>query len=186
MAHTIPVGEPTQVRAGDNWTWTKSFGDYPVSEGWALSYEIRGVDRLDWDSSYVTDDGNVFTIDIPSSVTAELTAGRYVWAAFVTLSGDRYTAVDGVFDVLSDLAQSAQGDEQTHAEKMVAAIEDEIEARITGAGHARSGYQINGRQLQLIPTEELTRLLGLYKSQVYRQKNPGTIGRMYATRFVRP
>ena len=45
MAPTTPTGPPSTTTAGDSWRWRdKDHTDYPQSEGWALLYELVGVD----------------------------------------------------------------------------------------------------------------------------------------------
>lgn len=186
MAPTTPVGIPSLLVAGDTWKWTQTYGDFPISESWALSYHIRGKDRLNWDSSWVTDDGTTHTIEIPSATTALLAAGGYTWQARVTDGSETYTAEDGVLTIEPDPEAATAGAFQSHAERMVDVIESEIEARITGVGSAHEDYMIAGRQIRKIPIGELKGMLGRYRSEVRRQKHPAQFMRHIHARFVTP
>ncbi len=186
MAPTTPVGIPAVLRAGDTWKWTQTYTDFPISDSWALSYHIRGKDRIDWDSSWVTDDGTTHTIEIPSAVTALIGAGGYTWQARVTDTSETYTAAEGVLTIEPDPETAVAGDLQSHAERMVAVLEPEIEARILGTGSAHEDYMIAGRQIRKIPIGELKAMLGRYRSEVRRQRHPTQLFRHMHARFVCP
>lgn len=172
--------------AGDTWKWTQSYADFPISDSWALSYHIRGKDRLDWDSSWVTDDGTTHTIVIPSATTALLAAGGYKWQARVTDGSLTYTAEDGVLTIEPDPEEAVAGAFQSHAERMVGLLEQEIEARVPGTGAAHVDYMIGGRQIRKFTLDELKGMLGRYRSEVRRQQHPGQFMRHVHTRFVTP
>ena len=188
MTYQLPTCEPALVRSGDTWEWTRQFTDYPVSEGWVLSYAIQGVNAVTWNPSWVTNDGSTFTISIPSATTETLAEGRYAWAAFVTLAGKRYTAGEGAFWVEPDLATATAGTQQLHAEKMVAALKAELERRVnpdTTAGRATvEEYTVHGRSVKIIPTAELRTLLGYYRTELARLSRPTLFSQRIETRFV--
>lgn len=174
MAPTTPYGEPTEVVAGDSWLWTARYGDYPSSEGWTLSYTFRGVGALDTDTSECTVASDLWTVNVPASRTADLGAGTYRWAAYMTgsgsYSGRRHQVATGVVTVIANAALAAEGDLQTSDERILAAIEAALEGRITDDVQMT---QINGRLITNIPIMELQRLRGMYERRVWRQKNPG-------------
>ncbi len=186
MAPTTPVGIPAVLRAGDTWKWTQTYADYPISDSWALSYHIRGKDRIDWDSSWVTDDGTTHTIEIPSAVTALIGAGGYTWQARVTDTSETYTAAEGVLTIEPDPETAVAGDFQSHAERMVSLLEQEIEARVPGTGAAHVDYMIAGRQIRKFTLVELEATLGRYRSKVRRQRHPTQLFRHMHARFVCP
>ena len=186
MAPPTPVGIPAVLRAGDTWKWTQAYGDFPISDSWVISYHIRGKDRLNWDASWVTDDGTTWTIEIPSATTLLIVAGGYTYQARVTETTETYTAESGVLTVEPDPELAVAGALQSHAERMVAVLESELEARITGVGSAHEDYMIAGRQIRKIPIQELKRLLGRYRSEVRRQRHPAQFARHVHARFVSP
>lgn len=190
IAAPVPTQEPDRLTAGDTWTWSRAFPDYPATD-FTLSYAIRGVSRLDWDASWVVESGNGYVVTIPAASTADLEAGTYRWAAYVTDgSSNRYTAGQGVFTVDPDLSEFAAGDAQTHNEKMLALVEAALEERLTGVAAGGRGsvesYAVEGRQVSLIPTEQLTVLLNKYRRAVARERNPTTANPQMLVRFVRP
>ena len=167
------------------------FTDYP-SDAWALSYAIRGVDRLDWDAAWVTDSGTGFLIEIPAASTVDLDAGTYKWAAYATdvATGlERYTVGSGVLTVEPDLSAYAAGDAQTHNEKMLALVEAALEERLTGVASGGRGsvenYALEGRQVSLIPTEQLHILLNKYRRAVARERNPTQAHPQVLVRFTK-
>jgi hypothetical protein len=179
---TIPTIEPEIARAGDTWKWTRSFADYPVSEGWALSYSFRGASvLLDAD---VTIQANVadWSVSVTAAKTAPLIPGTYHWAAFVTKAGERYTADEGVLVVERNLSTAAAGDALSHAEKMLPIVEAVLSGRVTAD---IENYQINGKLVTKIPIAELKKLRKQYRSEIWSQRNGGRLGPQHLTTFCR-
>ena len=179
MAPITPLLEPTEAVAGDTWIWQKSFQDYPISEGWALSYKFRGLASIDSVSGWFANDGVTWTVTVPATSTS-VAAGRLEWWAIVTGSGayagQVYTADHGYLTVTPDPRPATPGALQTYNEKMLAVIQLEIQARITGVGSGHESYQISGRALTKIPIEELEKLRGKYAARVWRERHPESLG----------
>lgn len=185
MAPTIPFGHPTALTAGDTWQWRIAFADYPVSDGYVLSYAL--VSRSDatqaplaWDAGYVTDDGAEYTVTIPASVTDDLGAGAYLLTALLTLGSTRTSVPAGTLLVAADPATAAAGDGLTHAEKVLGYIEAVIEGRATADVES---YQINGRALVRTPMETLLKMRSRLRNAVWRERNPGKTLPGYAVSF---
>ena len=190
IAAPVPTSEPDRLTAGDTWTWSRAFPDYPASD-FTLSYAIAGPSKLTWETSYVTESDNGYVIEIPASATDELVPGTYQWAAYCTDgSSNRYTVDKGTLTVEADLSQFTDGEATTHNEKMLALIEAALEERLTGVADGGRGtvenYAVEGRQVSLIPTEQLTALLNKYRRAVSRERNPNTANPQMLVRFVRP
>lgn len=147
-----------------------------------MSYAFRGVGLLDTDAGELTVSDDEWTITIPASRTAELSAGTYRWAAYMTGSGSyagrRHEVGRGVVVVAPNASLAEEGALQTHAERMVATIKAALEGRITDDVQMT---QINGRLITNIPVKELRVLLTTYERQVWREQHPG---RMPVTRVV--
>ena len=191
IAAPVPTIEPTSAAAGDTWTWSRAFPDYPASE-YTLSYAIRGVTRLDWDSDWVTTSGDGFVVTIPAASTVDLGAGTYRWVANVTdiATGlERWTAGSGILTVTPNYDAYGDGDAQTHNEKMLALIESALEERVTGVADGGRGtvenYAVEGRQVSLIPTEQLNILRNKYRRAVWKERNPGVATPQALIKFVR-
>ena len=185
MAPTIPTTHPTVARAGDTWAWTVSFTDFPVSDGWVLSYALVSTSDatqtpLTWETDYVTDDGARYTVTIPAAITAALVAGGYRLTAFLTLASERYTVYTGALLVNADAATLAAGEGRTHSEKVLGYIEAVIEGRATADVES---YQINGRALNRTPIEQLLKLRARYRTAVWRERNPGASQPGYRVSF---
>lgn len=178
MAPPRSQTEPIVLVVGDTWTWSKSLANYPPSEGWVLGYAIRGASALANTKVSVVVDGGSYVVTILPADTAKLVPGSYRWQSFVDKAGtgEHYTVETGVFTVVPSLSQAQAGDATTHAERMLGALEREIEARLTGNGSAHESYAINGRSIAKIPMEKLIRLRAIYQAKVYRLQNPGQLG----------
>lgn len=180
MAPTVPQGEPSEVTAGDTWTWLKAFKDYRPTEGagtWTLSYAIVGPDKLVWDASWVTTGTGDWTVEIPAASTANLLKGTYRWTAILTgggtLSGDRGTPAAGVFTVLPNPATLKAGDTLSSAAKNLALVEAALEGRLTAD---MQSYSIGGRSVTAIPVSELYALRAQFRNELWRERNPGKAG----------
>jgi hypothetical protein len=176
MAPVTPSTEPTDVVAGDTWTWTHANGDYPISEGWVLSYSIRGASAPVWDTSWVTDDGSIWTVVIPAASTASVTAGSYTFERHYTGSGTyagrRYSVQLPRLDVEANAETAAAGALQTFEEKMLAALKSLLYPS-SGTVSDVESYQIHGRAITKMKRLELQRWYDDYAQRVARQQNAG-------------
>lgn len=91
--------------------------------------------------------------------------GDYAWRILGTLSGVTYALGSGTVTVFANPAGAPGQDRRSHAQRMVPLLEAEIEARITGDGSAHNSYVLGQRQIEKVPLEELTQMLGLYESR---------------------
>lgn len=193
MPPEICAGEPTDVVAGDAWRWRRSFADYPVSDGGALSYAIahRGPSitqaPLAWDAAWVTDDGTEYTVVIPSAATADLAAGGWELTGYITLSGQRSTVVPRQpLRVHPNLATASAGSDVRHAEVLLGLVEAELMARYSGtAGSAHDSYQIGDRAINKMSVKELRMHRAALKAEVVQARG-GQIGRTVEFTFGRP
>jgi hypothetical protein len=186
--HQIPTSEPAEVIAGDTWQWTAQFPDYPASEGGACTYGFTGPASFTLSGSQIVVSGDAYAVTVAAAVTAALTPGIYQWAAYITTGGTvRHTARAGSMRVAPNVA-TLTGANQSHAAKMLALLEAELEARVTGAAVAGGmgsieSYQVAGRSVNKIPTPELRSLLGKYRWQVWCEQNPGQMGPQVGVSF---
>jgi hypothetical protein len=173
----IPRAEPASFVAGDTVKWIiPDLSDYPIADGWALTYALRGPDMLDV-SATAGADGHAVTVS--ASQTAALTAGRYEWAAYASKDDERFRVRFGATTVTADLSASAGG--LTHAAKMLAAIEEVLEGRIPADVES---FQIAGRAVNKIPVTELRKLRGIYAAEVEREQSGGAALRTVRFGFV--
>jgi hypothetical protein len=104
MSASIPSTEPISAVAGDTISWTKSIPDYPASDGWTLSYSLRlqlGAGAL---NITATPSGDNFSATITAAQSAVLTAGLWIWSAYVTLGGERHHIGKGQLTLSPNLA----------------------------------------------------------------------------------
>lgn len=171
----IPFGHPTSLAAGDTWQWRISFPDYPVADGWVLSYALVSTSRatqspLTWDAGFVTDDGAEYTVTIPAATSDDFAAGGYTLTAYVTLAGVRHTVYAGRVLVTANAATQTVGAGLTFAETALINIEAVLAGRATADVES---FQISGRALNRTPIAELYKMRSRFRTEVWRQRNPG-------------
>lgn len=107
---------PVELVQGTNYAFSVAFGDYDST--WALSYELRGLDSILTVAGVAT---TYWTVSITSTQTAALTAGPYLWQAFVSKGSERYAIDTGSLVVYADLATlQATATAQSSARKRLA------------------------------------------------------------------
>lgn len=165
MTVSIPTTEPTQVVAGTNWFWDITDSDYPPSDGWTLSYALRGAsDALDI-TAVTSELGDYYEIREDAYDSQELAAGLYHWARYVENGdGDRHERGRGTLRILTDFAAAATY--QTHEQRVLAVLDAAVEGRLTTD---MEQFSIRGRAVTRIPMAELLKLRGQYRVMVRRQ-----------------
>lgn len=197
MAPTIPVGLPASLLAGATWTWTDTLrtrdGGETISpaDAWTITFYLVGHDSRSFTVTAQTDDF-LFTYAAASTGTVE--PGNYRWDILGVLGSTTYRLVPGSWNAASGdsvirveaspvLATGTDG--RTHNEKMLALIESELEARITGVGSGHESYTIDNRAIGKIPAKDLHALRMKYQAAVTMERNSGRLP-PYAVHFVRP
>jgi hypothetical protein len=169
VSAAIPNIEPQQIRAGDTIKWTREFGDYPASDGWALAYRlINAAQKYDVNGSQVTTDtnGRGFLITIPAATSASFATGDYKFVANVTKGSERYTVAQGQITVLPNLAaQSSAFDGRTANQKVL----DALEAMIAGRTDVEE-YTIGTRSIKKMPINDLLAWRSVYVMKVRRER----------------
>ena len=163
MAVEIPDSEPTTLRAGDTWKWTKSLPDYPAS-AWNLKYRFKSPTA----GFEITADetGDEYSVTVTAATSSGYAAGTYSWIAWVEGgTSEKYTVDTGVAVINPDYrigTATTALDDRSHARKTLAAIEAWIESRDQGVAR----YAIAGREMQYIPITDLLKLRQTYKAEV--------------------
>lgn len=179
MAFDVPTTEPDVLIAGDTWRWTKTFADYPTSEGWALTYYITGPVSIPAVTASVVD--NQFSVTVTATTTTPLPPGTYRYVARASLSGAVHTAGEGVFLVKPNLAVAKDGETLTHEERSIPLLEAALERRIKADLQA---YSLSSRSATKEEMQTYRRLLNQYRRIVWQRRNPGYLGPMRTVRFV--
>jgi hypothetical protein len=168
VSAAIPTIEPQQVRAGDTLRWTRSFGDYPASDGWVLTYRLINAAQK-YDIAAITDsDGRGFDVVIPAATSKTYAPGDYSWVATVTkaATSERVTVAQGRITVLPDLAAQAGAFDPRSANQQVL---DGIEAMLAGRTDVQE-YTIGTRSIKRMPITELLAWRSVYVMKVRRER----------------
>lgn len=168
MAYEPLSRAPSTITAGETVQWYQDVPDSEWAPGgdYALKVYLRGASIL---TLTATDDEGAWLVTVPVAQSEGLTAGRYEWVAYAE-SGDgttRYRVATGTLEVTANLVTATAGARVSHAERTLAVIEAAIEGRLT---LDMQSYVIDGRDVEMIPILELTRLRGVYAAMVSRQK----------------
>jgi hypothetical protein len=161
----IPTTEPSAIVAGDTVSWTRSFADFPASQGWALAYKLRNAwDKINISASASGDD---FLVSISAATSAAYVVGDYSFDAYATKGSERHTVASGKITVLPNLDTTSAVDDRSFNQRMVDAIEDLLEGRATADVQA---YQIGGRQLTKMTVDELEKWRAQYRFRLNREQ----------------
>lgn len=174
----IPSTPPSEVRAGDTVKFTVESADYPLNDGWTLSYTINGPVKV---SGTPVVSGAVATVTVAASLTATLTPGTYTWLLRVTKSGETFTLDSGKLTVTPDVAAAAAGTLTSKAEQELALIEAELQAR---AASDHTEYAIEGRSLKREAITDLWEWRDRLRAEINRARRGGKLATMSA-HFVR-
>jgi len=164
----VPTNIPKQITAGTSVEWIVTLADFKPSDGWLLSYHLRGPSKLDLThDTPLTDDLN-FAVKLTTAKSSLLTAGRYFYQAFVVRgSGDtqeKRLVDNGEIEVLANLSDADEGyDGRSQNEKMLAAIDAMLQKKAT---RDQQSYTIGQRTLTRIPLDQLLQWRKYYASLV--------------------
>ncbi len=87
---------------GETVSWDrKDIADFPPSEGWSLSYKLRGPSSIDIPTSV---DGDTYQVRVTADVCKMYVAGDYVWEAWVSKDLERYWMGSGDVSLLPDFS----------------------------------------------------------------------------------
>lgn len=157
----IPTVEPEVIVAGDTVKWKKSLDHYKASDGWTLTYYIRGAVKTDVTATASGDD---HLVTISASTTAQWSPGTYWWIARVSKSGEAYTVANGIFKVKENLAGIAGTyDGRSHARRVLEALES-VREEVAAKGYAE--IEIAGRRYKITSIEQYNRWYRDVKAQV--------------------
>lgn len=102
----IPSTPPSRIIRGDSSSFHVTSTDYPPTDGWTLTFSLRGAAVLD---QVATVDGSDYLVSLTTTATEALVSGLYGWACYVAKSGQRVTVERGSLQVLDDLATQSPG-----------------------------------------------------------------------------
>ena len=118
--------EPITLAQGETISFTRMLSDFLPSDGWSLTYALRGGAQAISFSS--TSSGNSHIILVPSAITATWLAGTYQLEGLaVNTDGTKHQFYLNNFAVTTDLTTApADLDTRTFAQKMLENIESAL------------------------------------------------------------
>ena len=156
---------------GDFIPWKKTGveDDYPAAS-YSVAYQatLNGTASTNFTvSGSVSDSEWIF--EIAAATSANYTVGIYQWNLYVTRTSDseRVRLDSGSWEVVQNIALDTSTDPQSHARKVLWAIEATIEGRATVD---QSSYSIAGRSLSRMSIDELLLFRDRYKSEWITEK----------------
>ena len=169
-----PLNEPQQVTANDTMTWRRHSDEYPPSNGWILSYALRGPSSLDFTA---TSDADGFVID----ASAPSVAGEYFLQGMVSNGTERHTIHKSTVSVLPDLSTVTGAYDGRSTTKIIL---DALDAVLAGdATKAILEMDVDGTRIKNKTTAQLMTARGVYALKYWREKNPGKLCPSVSVRF---
>lgn len=168
MTAPVPTTEPSELRAGITWQWTRELADYPASS-WTLKYWFKMTGSTGANFSITASaSGDTYSITSAAATTATLTAGDYTWTAIVTAGSEAREVDHGTFKLLPRYDAAANLDDREHARIVLDAIEAVIEGRATTD---QQEYAIGNRSLKRMTAEDLLMFRDKYRAEVFALDN---------------
>ena len=152
-----------------NWKKTTLYSDYPDS-AYAIAYQatLNGTPGTSFTvSGSVTSEEWIFSFTHTDS--ASITPGIYQWNLYVTksASSERKVLDSGVWELVPNISTNTSIDVQSHARKVLTAIEAVIEGR---ASQDQMSYSIAGRSLSRMSIQDLLFFRDQYKAEWNKEK----------------
>ena len=166
--------------AGSTVIYWRSPGDYPPSDGWALTVHLAGGSIASAEAEVIS---GQFRFTLSAAVTGVLLPGTYKWVERAVKGSEIYDSASGIVTVSPNLASAGEGDLQTFEERMLAVVEARLENRLPAD---LQSYTIGTRGIMKIPISELLQIRNALRAQVEQQRNPGQFGRKVQITFPRP
>jgi hypothetical protein len=134
-----------------------------TSTEWNLGYELRGATQL---SLAAVANGDGWRTSITLAQSATLTAGTYVWGAYLYKAGERKTIGGGTLLVTADLVSLVTSiDSRSVAVKALADCEAAL-SQFTGSGGKVKSYTIGTRQTEFHSLADIMALRTFWQKRV--------------------
>lgn len=170
---------PTTIQAGITVSWTA-----PVPDGLAayeFQYVFQGPSTITVSAAVV---GNELTVNETATTTAAWAPGYYKFQLLASLADDRCLVSQGSIQINPNFANLAAGhDFRSHAQRMLDAINQVLEGRITKDVEQ---YEIDGRSVTRIPILELQKLKRTYSMKVLSEKRKESGRSSFQPKTVKP
>ncbi len=144
-------------------SWRFEDPEFTPADGWTLEYFFEGPSELNITAA---PDGAGHLVELTALQTA-IATGSYGWQAIASRATpklERILVGTGRTEfVLNYGVDTSTGPNKSHAQRMVEAIEAQLEGRATDGQRSMS---INGRSLDRIPVLELMELRRVYRMEL--------------------
>lgn len=165
--------DPEILRAGDSWTWRRSFSEYSSQDGWELQFVLNSPSaQFKFPDGGITSDAEgSFLVSLSSAETQTVVPGIYDLIAVltnasanpaqrITFETQRVTVQANILDSTSPV------DTRSFVKKTL----DILEAAMLGNSSPEvTEYEINGRHVKMMTAEELRKLRNKYKYEYERE-----------------
>lgn len=169
MTAPVPTTEPSELRAGLTWAWTRDdLADWPATT-WTLTYWCKVLGTGGQKFSIVASaNGTGYSVSVTAATTAGYTAGDYSWVAVASAGSESYEVDRGTFKLLPKYNADAALDDRSHARIMLDAIEALLQNRAT---KDQQEYTIGTRSLKRMTKDELESWRDKYLAEVFAEEN---------------
>lgn len=160
---------PTQLTAGDTWTWTVSDATYPADAGWSLTYIlINSTHKI---SFAATASGADHLVAVAKATTETYTAGTYGVRCFVSSATERFLHYSATVEILDDPVAATSLDTRSQARKMVEAFD----AAGIGSDPGIRQITVDGTLIEYATPTEATRSRAYWQNVLWREEHPGQL-----------
>lgn len=178
MAPSIPTSPPAYLIAGTTWQWTQKLYDqvsgdeFTTADAGTVKLHLNGKTSLEFSASDNGDGTWLFSLAPTATPGTDdiLLDGTYRWHILGTLATKVYSLGFGTVEVIGYPDTAPASDNRLHAEKMLALIEAELQARILGTGSGHEAYQIGSRSITKLSIIDLQKLRNQYAAEVVAAK----------------
>lgn len=155
---------PSNLIAGDIWSWGIVDTDRSPANGWSLEFRFSGATNFAVTVATNTA-GNGWDVSYAAASSAGVTPGRYEWFARATLSTTVQTIARGEVTIAPNI--TAVGiDGRSNSRIALEAIEAMIAGR---ASSAQKQYEIVGRKVEFFSLGELLKARDKLRIDVKRE-----------------
>ena len=173
-APSIPTSPPAYLVAGTTWQWTQRLYDqvsgdlFDPADAGTVVLHLNGKTSLQFAASNNGDGQWLFSLSPTAAPGTDdiLADGTYRWHILGTLLTKVYTLGSGTVQVQGFPNTDNGTDNRTHAEKMLALVEAELEARVPGTGAGVHSFGIGTRQFEGLDMATLMAMRAKYGAEV--------------------
>jgi hypothetical protein len=161
---------PSTLTAGDTWSWSAEYGDYPATTWTATAYFENSAESF---SVAASADGTSQAFAETAAITAALVAGKYFVQVRVTDGSEHFVVESGWCEVKPDPASGVKFDHRSWARQTLDAIEAFLKGNATTA---QQSISIAGRSISRWSIPELTQFRNELRAEVRTDESGSAAG----------